>query len=269
MFRAIQFVLVAVVLFGMSAVAQAGHIPLLQNNTTGGVVFDTGFELPNNVVGSAPGTPDVGTGWTPSLLSGDTVDVADSTVTGVAAYEGNQYLRFSIGSGSGGATIMGNGVAANSGAGEEIMMTMGFRTHAPENGNHMIFMFKEGATDLGRIYFAHDTAGGGATMTFYGGPGGNWQSLTQTFTPYEWNTLVVKHQNGTQNFSISTNGSAFETVTWTPDISARKWCDIGIATNGRTGQVTFYDAVVPEPSTLALLASGLLGLLCYAWRKRK
>ena len=27
--------------------------------------------------------------------------------------------------------------------------------------------------------------------------------------------------------------------------------------------------VVPEPSTLALLATGLIGLLCYAWRKRK
>jgi hypothetical protein len=26
---------------------------------------------------------------------------------------------------------------------------------------------------------------------------------------------------------------------------------------------------VPEPGTLAILASGLLGLLCYAWRKRK
>ena len=27
--------------------------------------------------------------------------------------------------------------------------------------------------------------------------------------------------------------------------------------------------VVPEPSTLVLLAAGLLGLACYAWRKRK
>ncbi|MCG2685700.1 MAG: PEP-CTERM sorting domain-containing protein [Planctomycetales bacterium] len=26
---------------------------------------------------------------------------------------------------------------------------------------------------------------------------------------------------------------------------------------------------IPEPSTLALLAAGLLGLLCYAWRKRR
>ena len=28
-------------------------------------------------------------------------------------------------------------------------------------------------------------------------------------------------------------------------------------------------AAVPEPSTLALLAAGLIGLLAYAWRKRK
>ncbi len=32
---------------------------------------------------------------------------------------------------------------------------------------------------------------------------------------------------------------------------------------------SFHFEAVPEPSTLALLASGLIGLLCYAWRKRK
>jgi len=26
---------------------------------------------------------------------------------------------------------------------------------------------------------------------------------------------------------------------------------------------------VPEPSTLVLLAAGLLGVLCYAWRRRR
>jgi hypothetical protein len=30
-----------------------------------------------------------------------------------------------------------------------------------------------------------------------------------------------------------------------------------------------FESVVPEPSTLALLAAGLVGLLAYAWRKRK
>ena len=30
-----------------------------------------------------------------------------------------------------------------------------------------------------------------------------------------------------------------------------------------------YTTAVPEPGTLALLAAGLIGLLCYAWRKRR
>jgi probable HAF family extracellular repeat protein len=46
-----------------------------------------------------------------------------------------------------------------------------------------------------------------------------------------------------------------------------------------SGQITGYGTLggvnhsfiltIPEPSTLALLAGGLVGLLCYAWRKRK
>ena len=37
----------------------------------------------------------------------------------------------------------------------------------------------------------------------------------------------------------------------------------------RSGYVGVAYYLVPEPSTLALLATGLIGLLCYAWRKRK
>jgi hypothetical protein len=35
------------------------------------------------------------------------------------------------------------------------------------------------------------------------------------------------------------------------------------------GEIDVQAAAVPEPSTLALLAGGLLGLIAYAWRKRK
>jgi len=50
-------------------------------------------------------------------------------------------------------------------------------------------------------------------------------------------------------------------VTITPDNTGNGWHMYGF-TNEAAG-------VVPEPSTLALLACGLAGLLAYAWRKRK
>jgi len=43
----------------------------------------------------------------------------------------------------------------------------------------------------------------------------------------------------------------------------------GNGTSGYTGIFAISANAVPEPGTLALLAAGLVGLLCYAWRKRK
>jgi hypothetical protein len=40
-------------------------------------------------------------------------------------------------------------------------------------------------------------------------------------------------------------------------------------TEGGNGYVGSFATGVPEPSTLALLATGLMGLAAYAWRKRK
>jgi hypothetical protein len=30
-----------------------------------------------------------------------------------------------------------------------------------------------------------------------------------------------------------------------------------------------FNVIVPEPGTIVLLAAGLLGLVCYAWRRRR
>ena len=42
--------------------------------------------------------------------------------------------------------------------------------------------------------------------------------------------------------------------------------NIVLSNYGHTASVT---AAVPEPSTLLLAAAGLVGLLAYAWRKRR
>ena len=50
------------------------------------------------------------------------------------------------------------------------------------------------------------------------------------------------------------------------DLGTSTWSTFVAAASG----VKFASTVmIPEPGTLALLATGLIGLLCYAWRKRK
>jgi len=44
---------------------------------------------------------------------------------------------------------------------------------------------------------------------------------------------------------------------------------LGDASSNGGANIVWDYVNVPEPSTLALLATGLFGLLCYAWRKRK
>ncbi len=68
------------------------------------------------------------------------------------------------------------------------------------------------------------------------------------------------------------NGTTSYSFTW----DANQKCYMGFSpyyprldASGWVDDVSVFTADVPEPSTLALLACGLIGLLAYAWRKRK
>lgn len=57
------------------------------------------------------------------------------------------------------------------------------------------------------------------------------------------------------------------TLNEAPQRSIGGWGLIGSVE--RQGDFTVPGSVIPEPASLFLMASGLVGLLCYAWRKRR
>ena len=80
---------------------------------------------------------------------------------------------------------------------------------------------------------------------------------------------VTPLQSYVTNFATSNFGSGSGRLCVADDISSDGYIvGVGLLANGTTSDA-FLLTPVPEPSTLLLLASGAIGLLAYAWRKRK
>ena len=93
-------------------------------------------------------------------------------------------------------------------------------------------------------------------LTLARGAGANENAITWTFSEISGTGM-----SGTGTFTIpglaSSTGLYFGTAAVSPNTTAQPaWGDLTYTT-------------VPEPGVLVLLATGLIGLLAYAWRKRR
>jgi hypothetical protein len=86
----------------------------------------------------------------------------------------------------------------------------------------------------------------------------------------EWDLMVA----GSRVLSAQVMSEGFESLTWTadqvydPGTLVMVHCSAWPGTSTTWVESLVYTPV-PEPSTLVLLAIGAIGLLGYAWRRRK
>jgi hypothetical protein len=103
---------------------------------------------------------------------------------------------------------------------------------------------------------------------------GNYASypnpLAQIAVDSGYHTVTIVSAPGSQQSTVWVDGVLGATLTRAFDNpAAPNQVTFGDASSGSSAMVNWDYVNVPEPSTLALLATGLFGLLCYAWRKRK
>jgi len=122
------------------------------------------------------------------------------------------------------------------------------------------------------IWVSHATVQG----TYFTDAGSQVWSTAQISTG-SLPTQVFIAQTGANTFDLGyylSGLSGTKTVQWSytiPTGNMSPGAAVGYYVHQGNGFILAYDnlQITPEPSTLALLAAGLVGLLAYAWRKRR
>ena len=118
----------------------------------------------------------------------------------------------------------------------------------------------------------YDSAGGLLSLTGFEVSGkvqnytSGYSDTTLTFTPGAWNKVEIDYAVGASTYSVTVNGS---TESGLGLYLSGSGGDVDKVRVGSAKRVEYCLDAVPEPSAAILLGIGLLGLLCYAWRKRK
>jgi hypothetical protein len=262
--------LLAISLMVSGTMAQAAYIPLLNNESTHQSILADDFEsydlhsAPNNC---GPEKAIWGQPFGVSAEYGNSVGIWQSTYGGLTGGEGNKCLL--VDRGAGGCGITGYGDADRSNVGETIKASMLFYNFNVETSVYL----QQGDTTLLQLGIFGSNGGTGPGIVKVLNPDqATWSDTGFRFANEEsavWSKLEVTYVNGNlaNKFAISVDGGDPFTATGyaAGNLNAIMFKSDA---NHSTG---LFDAVgaVPEPSSLAVLVSGILGLLAYAWRKRR
>jgi hypothetical protein len=119
--------------------------------------------------------------------------------------------------------------------------------------------------------FLFDVAVGATTAGPGGGTYGDYAAYLQLgeTAPFKIGTMYLHTtEDSSMGFSFPQGTGRFKVIAANTTGGGKPANCSWVETFVGAGDVAAFH-VVPEPSTIALLASGLMGLLCYAWRKRK
>ena len=96
-----------------------------------------------------------------------------------------------------------------------------------------------------------------------------WSFSTTGFTATSDNPVYLSFQVGPGETSANLNVWHYDGSAWTEYSALDLTYDGNYASFTANGLSGYAMVAVPEPGMLVLLAAGCLGLLAYAWRRRK
>jgi hypothetical protein len=281
---------VVLALFSVVAVQSSASAMIVENVTQGTTVFADDFEgvSPVSTVpaydGSARYSPTAVTGtWVHSeglpAVPG-LIQVTNSTTSpDPGAYQGSNYLRMYRDGNTAGHD--GNELQALPAGGDlttfgdviRARMMVYLPSATDQNARLQMALIgtavpqEPGGIDIvgtGRAWIRP----GGDGNVYYVAPGVSVQPTGLHYSTNTWQEWDIEYQIGASTFSASVGGVTVS------GLSALTQGGVGAfwAVNGSNVAGSWYmDSVasVPEPSTIVMLACGMMGLLAYAWRKRK